>query len=58
MASLAAGACKKTLAACAAAPPTCGPVGTFPVGLGPAAIAFDGTHMWVAVQDYGQVVEL
>jgi DNA-binding beta-propeller fold protein YncE len=42
-------ACKKPLTACApATPPTCGPAGTYGVGVEPVGIAFDGTNMWVA----------
>jgi hypothetical protein len=33
-------------------------LGVFLAGENTQGIAFDGTHMWVAVQDYGQVVEL
>lgn len=35
---------------------TCGPIGTFAHVTGGQAIAFDGTHMWVANQ--GGVTEL
>ncbi len=41
--SLAPGACKKALPTSS----TCGPLGTFPAGSSPTAIAFDGTNMWV-----------
>src|SRR5579862_8691887 len=51
--------CKKAYAGCnTAIAPACGPVGTFAVGMAPAAIAFDGTNMWVANQGSNDVTEL
>jgi DNA-binding beta-propeller fold protein YncE len=50
--------CKKTLAACTADTSTCGPLGTFAVGTGPAGIAFDGTNMWVTNEYDGTVTKL
>jgi DNA-binding beta-propeller fold protein YncE len=42
-------ACKSVLTPCDPhIPPTCEAVGTYPVGMNPLGIAFDGANMWVA----------